>query len=44
MFNNHITSMQCFIIARVAFIVPAGQPGWEEMENFGENFRKIKEN
>ena len=43
MFNNHITSMQCFVITRVALIVPACQPGWEEMENLRGNLKKFEE-
>ena len=30
-------------IPRMALIVPACQPGWEEMENLRGNFRTIKE-
>ena len=35
--------MQCFVITRVALIVPACQPGWEEMENLRGNLKKFEE-
>ena len=30
-------------VCRVALIVPACQPGWEEMENLRGDFRKFEE-
>ena len=36
-------NLESRLLVRVALVVPACQPGWEEMENLRGNLRKLKE-